>query len=373
MKNSNNNSKRKIRYAVVGLGDIAQGAVLPGFKNAGKNSELAALISDDPEKLKGLSKHYRVSNTCGYDDYDAFLRSGKVDAVYIALPNSLHRNFAVRAANAGVHVLCEKPLATTEQECQDIIQACAENRVKLMTAYRLHFEKANLEAIRILQSGKIGEPRIFQSLFTMQVKPGNIRLDKGLGGGTLYDIGIYCINAARYLFRSEPIEVFATSVRNDDPRFKEIDEMTSAVMRFPKNRLASFTTSFGAADSAVYTVAGTRGLLKMSQAYEYSEAIEMEIKTKGHTRKRKYSLRDQFGPEILYFSERILRNREPEPSGLEGLLDVHIVRSLYESARTGLPVQLKELRPQHRPNLRQEIHRPPAKRPAKIHAEAPTR
>jgi glucose-fructose oxidoreductase len=373
MKNLNHNSKTKIRYAVIGLGDIAQGAVLPGFKSAGKNSELAALVSDEPKKLKELSKHYRVSNICGYDDYDALLRSGKVDAVYIALPNSLHRDFAVRAANASIHVLSEKPLATTEQECQDIIQACAENRVKLMTAYRLHFERANLEAIHILQSGKIGELRIFQSLFTMQVKPGNIRLKRELGGGTLYDIGIYCINAARYLFRAEPTEVFATSARNGDPRFREIDEMTSAIMRFPENRLASFTTSFGAADSAVYTVAGTRGLLKLSHAYEYSEAIEMEVIVNGRTRRRKFPLRDQFGPEILYFSDCILQDREPEPSGIEGLLDVHIIRSLYDSARKGLPVQLKQLRRQHRPSLRQEIHRPPVSRPAKIHAEAPHR
>jgi glucose-fructose oxidoreductase len=110
----------------------------------------------------------------------------------------------VRAARAGVHVLSEKPLAVTEQECQDIIEACAENRVKLMTAYRLHFEKANLEAIRLLRSGRIGDPRVFQSLFTMQVKPGNIRLQKALGGGTLYDIGIYCINVPVICFARNP-------------------------------------------------------------------------------------------------------------------------------------------------------------------------
>jgi len=373
MKNQKHPSKRRIRYAVVGLGDIAQGAVLPGFTNAGKNSELTALISDDPKKLKQLSKQYHVPDTCGYEDYDAFLRSDRVDAVYLALPNSMHRDYAVRAANAGLHVLSEKPLATTEQECQDMIQACAENRVTLMAAYRLHFEKANLEAIRILQSGEIGEPRIFQSLFTMQVKAGNIRLKKQLGGGSLYDIGIYCINAARYLFRAEPTEVFAYSARNDDPRFREVDEMTSAVMRFPRERLASFTTSFGAADCAVYSVAGTRGLLKLNQAYEYSEAIEIEATVNGRTRRRKYSLRDQFGPELLYFSDCILRDREPEPSGIEGLLDVHIIRSLYQSAESGAPVKIKELSRQHRPDMRQEIYRPPARRPPKIRAQSPGR
>lgn len=377
MKNSINKSqstsKRKIRYAVVGLGDIAQGAVLPGFENATRNSELTALISSDVTKLKELSRHYDVRDACGYDDYDAFLRSGRVDAVYIALPNSMHREFAVRAAYAGVHVLCEKPLATTERECEDIIAACAENRVKLMTAYRLHFEKANLEAIRILQSGRIGEPRVFQSLFSMQVRSGNIRLKKHLGGGTLYDIGIYCINAARYLFRSEPTEVFAASERNGDPRFREIDEMTSGVMRFPQNRLAVFTTSFGAADSAVYTVLGTKGTLRMSQAYEYSEAIELEVTVDGRIQRRSYALRDQFGPEILYFSDCILHDREPEPSGIEGLLDVHIIRSLYKSADIGHPVSIKELHRQHRPSARQEIHRPPVHHPPKIHASSPNR
>src|ERR1700753_2239095 len=139
-------SKKKVRYAVVGLGDIAQGAVLPGFRNATANSELVALISDDPKKLRQLEKIYRVQDTCGYDGYDVFLRNGKLDAVYLCLPNHLHREYAVRAANAGIHVLSEKPLAMTEDECTDIIRACAENKVKLMTAYRLHFERANLEA-----------------------------------------------------------------------------------------------------------------------------------------------------------------------------------------------------------------------------------
>jgi glucose-fructose oxidoreductase len=373
MKHQNNSSKKKIRYAVVGLGDIAQVAVLPGFANASANSELTALISDDPKKLKQLSKYYQVSNTCGYDDYDAFLRSDRVDAVYLALPNNLHREFAVRAAKAGIHVLSEKPLAVTEEECHDIIRACAENRVKLMTAYRLHFERANLEAVHILQSGKIGEPRIFQSLFTMQTKPGNIRLSRRMGGGTLYDIGVYCINAARYLFRAEPYEVFAYCASGKDPRFRDVEEMTSAILRFPKDRLASFTTSFGAADAAVYTITGTRGLLRLSQAYEYTEAIEMEVIVDGRTQRRKYALRDQFGPEVIYFSDCILRDREPEPSGIEGLLDVHIIRSLYESAHRGLPVELKELRSQKRPDLRQEIYRPPVKRPPKIHAESPSR
>jgi len=366
-------TKKPIRYAVVGLGHITQNAVLPAFSNAKRNSQLSALISDDPKKLRTLARQYGIASICGYRDYDAFLRSGNLDAVYLALPNSLHCDYAVRAAKAGIHVLSEKPLAVTEAECQEIIQACAENGVKLMTAYRLHFERANLEAVKILSSGKIGSPRIFQSLFTMQVKAGNIRLNKDLGGGTLYDIGIYCINAARYLFRDEPVEVFAYSARGNDSRFKEVDEMTSVVMRFPQDRLAAFTTSFGAADAATYTVVGTRGILSLNRAYEYSNSIDLELIANGRKQKRKYALRDQFAPELLYFSDCIRLDKEPEPSGIEGLLDVHIIRCLYESARTGLPVPLKQLSPGRRPDLRQEIHRPPAAPPQLVHAEAPSR
>jgi len=364
-------TSQKVRYAVVGLGDIAQGAILPAFQNARSNSELVALVSDDAKKRQALSKLYGVSTVCDFKGFDTLLRSDIVDAVYLAIPNSLHKEFAIRAAKAGIHVLSEKPLATTEGECQAIIEACAEHRVKLMTAYRLHFDRVNLEVIRLIAAGKIGEPRIFQSLFTMQVKAGNVRLKKKLGGGTLYDIGVYCINAARYLFRDEPTEVFAYSAKNKDPRFRQVDEMTSAVMRFPQERLASFTTSFGAADTAVYTVSGTRGVIKLSQGYEYSNPMEMEVTVGGRTTKREYSLRDQFGPELIYFSDCILRNREPEPSGIEGLLDVHIVRSLYESARTGRPIPIKQLKRNRRPDMRQEIYRPKVRRPPKIRAKSP--
>jgi glucose-fructose oxidoreductase len=196
LKKRNSVRGKKIRYAVVGLGYIAQNAVLPAFAHA-RNSELTALVSDNPTKLKKLSKKYCVPHTYSYEEYSECLESGEVDAVYIALPNHMHRAYTEAAARAGVHVLCEKPMAVTEEDCQAMIAAAEKNNIKLMIAYRLHFEEANLRAVELVQSGKLGEPRVFDSVFTMQVKPGNVRLQKEKGGGTLYDIGIYCINAAR--------------------------------------------------------------------------------------------------------------------------------------------------------------------------------
>jgi predicted dehydrogenase len=343
----------RVRYALAGLGNIAQTAVLPGFLNAKANSELVALVSDDPKKLKTLAKAYNVKDCYSYDQYDACLASRKIDAVYIALPNHMHREFAVRAARAGVHVLCEKPLALDERECLEIMRACENKGVKLMAAYRLHFERANLEAIKIIQSGKLGEPRFFNSIFSQQVKEG-YRTQLKAGGGTLYDIGIYCINAARYLFQADPQTVSAFATKGHDQRFQEVDEMTCALLRFPGKRFATFTCSFGATDTAAYEVVGTKGTLRLKQAYEFSEPMRMEITIGDKVTHRSFGKRDQFGPELIYFSDCILKDREPEPGGAEGLIDVHIIRSLYESARSGRAVAVKRF-PQHRrPDIRQE-------------------
>ena len=363
-------NRQKIRYAVVGLGHIAQVAVLPAFAHARRNSALTALVSNDPEKLRKLSRLYRVESTYSYGQYDDCLRSGKVDAVYIALPNNMHAEYSIRAANAGVHVLCEKPMAVTERECQLMIRAARKHRIKLMIAYRLHFEEANLKAIEIVKSGKLGEPRVFDSLFGLQVKEGNIRTQAELGGGTLYDLGVYCINAARHLFQSEPIEAFGYSAARNDRRFKEIDEMTSALIRFPGERTASFTTSFGSADVASYEIIGTKGKLRVDPAYEYVMPLKHYLTIDGKTKAHTFARRDQFAPELLYFSDCILKNTEPEPSGEEGLADVRTVRALYRAAKTGRPVKIRSVSIKKRPTLKQEKHRPPVTKPKLVHVES---
>jgi predicted dehydrogenase len=363
----------KIRYAVVGLGHIAQVAVLPAFRHATKNSQLVAVISDNPTKRRELTARYRVPLSGSYEQYDALLHSGDIDAVYIAVPNSLHRDFAVRAARAGVHVLCEKPLAVSVAECQQMIDACRRCHVKLMTAYRLHFEKSNLEAIRVVQSGKIGEPRFFNSIFSMQARPGNIRLRKKLGGGPLFDLGVYCINAARYLFRAEPVEVQALSVSGNDPRFREVEESAGAVLRFPNDRLATFVCSFGAADSDEFHVVGTKGALRLNNGYEYAESVEMKVTANGASQTRRFEQRDQFAPELIYFSDCILKNREPEPSGDEGLNDVRVIEAIFESARKGAAIPLPPRTKRNRPTTRQEIRRAAIDEPDLVRAKAGSR
>jgi glucose-fructose oxidoreductase len=350
------------------LGHIAQVAVLPAFAHAKRNSRVGALVSDDRAKLRAMARKYKIDQTYSYDDYDACLE--QVDAVYIALPNSMHAEYTIRAAKAGVHVLCEKPMAVTVDECEEMIDACRENGVKLMIAYRLHFEEINLKAVDLVRRGRIGEPKFFNSSFSMTVRDNDIRTKKDLGGGTLYDIGVYCINAARYLFRAEPTEVRAISVNSGVAKLKEIDESTGALLRFEDDRVAAFVTSFNAADIGSYEIVGTKGHLRVNPAYEYAEGLGYELTVNGKTTRKRIGKRDQFAPELLYFSDCILNNREPEPSGEEGLQDVRIVQALYKSAETGTSVEIPAFDRSKRPTGRQQITRPGVRKPELVKVQS---
>jgi glucose-fructose oxidoreductase len=290
--------------------------------------------------------------------------------VYIALPNSMHAEYTIRAAEAGVHVLCEKPMAVTADECEAMIDACRNHRVKLMIAYRLHFEEINLGVVDLVRKGRIGAPKFFNSSFSLTVKGDNIRTEKELGGGSLYDIGVYCINAARHLFGAEPKEVMAISVNSGAPKLAEIDESTAALLRFEGERVAAFVSSFNAADVGSYRIVGTKGEIRVDPAYEYAEGLGYELTINGRKTRKKIGKRDQFAPELLYFSDCIMRNREPEPSGEEGLQDVRIVQALYESAETGKAVQIPPYRPARQPTKKQVIKRPGIPEPELVNAES---
>jgi predicted dehydrogenase len=327
---------RLVRYAVVGAGWIAQEDFMPGVKHTG-NSTLEALVTDDPVKAKELGERYGIPHLTDYDGYDALLRSGKIDAIYLALPNSMHRDFAVRALEAGVHVLCEKPMAVTEEECLAMIAASERSGAKLMIAYRLHFEAGTMAALEVARSGKIGAPRFFSSVFAQQVSPDNSRTEGKLWAGPLPDMGPYPINAVRQFFQAEPLEAFAFSEKQQEPRFSEIDEMISVLLRFPKNRSAQFTVSYGAHSVAEYTVAGTKGNLQMKQAFSWTNPLELTVTIGEDVSRDRFELSDQFGGETKYFSDCILDDRQPEPGGQEGLADVRVIKAIEEALRTGRP------------------------------------
>lgn len=332
----------KVRYAVVGIGHIAQVAVLPAFKHARQDSELVALVTGDPQKSEEVARKYPGVEVVRYEDYESLLSSGRIDAVYVSVPNHRHLEFAEPALRRGIHVLCEKPLALKAADCKRMGDLAGKHGVKLMTAYRLHFEASNLKAIERIADGDIGEPRYFTSSFSFQVEdPENIRLRKETGGGPIWDIGVYCINAARYLFRSEPGEVFAFGSFGTERRFREVPEMMSVSMKFPKQRLASFICSFGAADASYYEVYGTKGRVRLENAYEYYGPRTFKIaQDEGPGLTRRYRKSDQFASELHYFTDCIKNNRDPEPSALEGFADVRIIEAILKSMRTGKSIRL---------------------------------
>jgi predicted dehydrogenase len=363
--------RRQIRYAVVGLGHIAQVAVLPAFAQA-RNSTLAALVSGDDRKLAQLSRRYGVEHVYDYDQLEECLASPDIDAVYIALPNDMHFDCCLRCVAAGKHVLCEKPLALSVRDAEEMLEAARSNGVKLMTAYRLHFEPANLSAIELIRAGKIGEPRYFSSTFSFQVTDSdNIRTKWERGGGPVFDIGTYCINAARYLFGDEPEEVSAMLANTGDPRFREVEETASAILRFPRGRLATFTVSFGSAEAARYEIVGTKGSIVLDPAYEYSTGLKQTVKIGERESEKEFPKLDQFAGELEAFSECILNDTEPVASAREAIGDLRVIEAIFASAETGRTISLEPFSKRRRPGKRQLKRKPGINEPKTVHVRSP--
>lgn len=345
----------KVRYAVIGAGHIARAAVLPAFRHADETCELVALVSSNVEKRLELAERYGIEHTGSYEELEDVLRRSQAEAVYITVPNTVHREYTERAARCGVHVLCEKPMATTETDCQAMIAAADENDVRLMVAYRLHFEAANLRAIEVARSGRIGDPRVITSAFSQSVPPGDIRWRADAGGGALFDIGTYCVNAARYLFRDEPTAVVGFDMRGHGEHPHDVDEATSAVLYFTDGRLATFAVNQAASAVDSYRVVGTTGDLRVEPAYDYEKALEHHLTVGDIKRRRRFARRDQFAAELLYFSRCILEDFEPEPDGWEGLADVRVMTAIQRSARTGAKIELAPFSRTRRPDMKQNI------------------
>ena len=364
-------SGKKTRYAVVGIGWFAQAAVLPGFKNAAKNSELVAIVSGDGDKRHEVGEMYGVESYT-YAQYDELLASGKVDAVYIVLPNALHKEYTLRAAKHKVHVLCEKPLAASAEECREMIAACEQAGVKLMTAYRLHLEHANLAAIKVAQSGDLGPLRLLQATNVQKVVQGSTRLEGDLEGGPLTDLGIYCVNAARYLFRADPVEVTAFST-GGGPRFGEVNETVTALLRFPDGQLAMLSCGFNQAKASEFKLFGTDGSLELRSAFGFTgpKVMTVELEASSKPSETTYKDTDHVGAEIVYFADCIQNDTTPEPDGYEGLADIMIVEAIKESAKSGRAVKVGPFKDKPRPEPSMVMELPPVKQPEFVEAESP--
>lgn len=297
---------------------------------------IAAIVSGNAAGARKLANFYGVKEVVGYADFDALVQSSRIDAAYIAVPNPMHAAFAIRSARAGKHVIVEKPIATTIADAEEMIRAARESGVMLMTSYRLHHEAGTVAALDAIRDGRIGDPRYFSAIFSFQAQSGNHRLSSSHWAGPLQDIGIYCINASRHIFASEPIEAGAVASRlAEDPRFQEIEDALAVTLRFPRDRLAQFYCSFGASDLDMYRVVGSKGHLTMEPGFRFETPTRMCVCTAAGAETFSFPHCDHFGGLIAYFCDCIANGTPPEPDGEEGLADLRVLLAIEKSVKSG--------------------------------------
>jgi predicted dehydrogenase len=354
---------KKVRYAVVAGGQISQQAFMPGIART-NNSELSALVTGDPVKADRLAGLYGIK-AWSYDEYDALLRSGEIDAVYIATPNFLHTPYAVRALEAGIHVLLEKPMAASVAEAEQILAAQQKSGAKLMIAYRLHHEPGTVEMVTRARNGDFGDLRAFVSTFTQNVAEANSRGHNGYWGGPVPDMGTYPLNAVRNLFGAEPVAVHAVGTKSPGRGFNFHDTV-AVTLRFPEDRVAQFTVSYATESAESFTLIGTEATVHASPCFMFGPkvGISYTVTTAEGSKTHDFDPVEQFGNETQYFSDCILNDRHPEADGEEGLLDMRVLAAVERSLETGETVVLEPMQRGRRIEAGQALELKPAKEPA---------
>ena len=334
---------KKLGWAIVGLGSLSINQILPAFAKCEK-SKVVALVSGHPDKANKLAQRYGVDskNIYNYENYDSLKNNSEVDVIYIVLPNGMHAEYTVRGLQAGKHVLTEKPMANTPAECRQMIDAAHKAGRKLMVAYRCRYEPFNQEAIRIARSHELGPTQMILADAGFPIgDPNQWRLNKKLaGGGSLMDIGIYALNASRYLTGEEPKEVNAMIYSTPgDARFREVEEHVSFQLRFPSGVLANCTSSYGYFHQSHYRVMGTEARLCMDPATWYS-GLRLWTERGNIIEQRDMPEVDHFAAEMDHMSECVQGNKQPLTPGEEGFRDLTIMQAIYESAQNQKTVTL---------------------------------
>jgi predicted dehydrogenase len=338
---------QRIGYAVVGLGRLSLNQILPAL-SASKYARVVALVSGDPDKARKIARQYGVRETAIYDykTYERLADNPEVQVVYIVLPNGMHAEYTVRAAAIGKHVLCEKPMAVSSAECQQMIDACKKAQRLLMIAYRSQYEPMDRMVAKWVREKQLGPLHEFIAGNSQNVgDPTQWRLKRALaGGGPLPDVGIYCLNAARFLSGEEPFEVFATTWQPpDDPRFQEVEQSVQFLLRFPGGLTATCMASYASHESRFFRLQGAQAWAEMSPAFSYN-GLQLRkgqlVEGKNSTVQISIDPVDQFAREIDHMSLCVVRGQTPHTPGEEGLQDQRIVEAIYESARTGRPVRI---------------------------------
>ena len=339
-------NRRKLGYAIVGLGYYATRMIMPQFVNCA-HSRLTALVSGTPSKLEQYGSDYKIpaGSRYSYADFDRIRDNRDVDIVYVVLPNSMHAEYTIRAARAGKHVLCEKPMAVSSAECQTMIAACRAAKRKLMVGYRSHFQPHNIHAMRLAGEGAIGKRRFVQSEHGFPINnPAQWRLNRELsGGGSMMDIGIYSVQALRYMAGEEPISVTATeNTDRNDPRFREVEDRIAWTFLYPSGLIGQGFSSYSSNHNHI-RLTGDNGWIDLEPGTSY-EGQHMRVRRgwddPQDVTPPKGPGANQFAAQLDHLAVSILENREPMAGGGEGLQDLRLIEAIYRSAKEGRAVTL---------------------------------
>jgi predicted dehydrogenase len=330
---------RKLGFALVGLGSLSTNQIAPALQKT-KHCRLAAIVTGTPAKEQIWADKYNIprKNIYNYQTFDRIADNPEVDIVYVVLPNGMHAEYTIRAAKAGKHVLCEKPMEVSVKKCEQMIEACKNAKRQLAIGYRCQFVPHHLEMIRLAREKVFGAVKLIEASFGFRIgDPKQWRLRHDLaGGGALMDVGIYALQGTRYVSGEEPTEVFAIETKTDKVKFKEVDESILWSMRFPSGLVANCATTYLVNGMNRLFAAAESGWFQLDPAYSYGGL-------KGRTSKAEMDFPqvDHFAAEMDDFANCIINNKPSRVPGEEGLRDVKIMTAIYESIRSGRPVKLR--------------------------------
>ncbi len=338
---------RRLGVAVVGLGHLSLEQIIPGFADS-RNVRLAALVSGERDKARAIAAQHGVDerNLYDYAGFDRIRDNPDVDIVYIVLPNSMHAEFTQRAAQAGKHVLCEKPMATSVADAQRMVDACRDAKRRLMIAYRLQYNPVHRQLIAMTRAQEFGPVRLIQAANGQNdAANGQWRQLRAMaGGGSLPDVGLYCLNAFRYLTGEEPVEVTGQLTQpKDDPRFREIEDVCAFTLRFPSGILASGLSDYSAHENRELRIMAADAWYGADPAFGYDNLVLQVGRKQGRgnvLEQRRFAPRNQFATEMDAFAEAIRADRQPHTPGEEGLQDMRVIEAIYQAAAGGGVVKL---------------------------------
>jgi predicted dehydrogenase len=335
--------KKKLGVALVGLGSLSQNQIAPALFEKTKLCKLTGLVSGHPDKAREWAKKYNVpeKNIYTYENFDDIKNNPEIDVVYVVLPNSMHAEYTIRAAKAGKHVFCEKPMAISVKECDAMIAACKTAGRKLAIAYRLHYEPNNLELVRLAREKTLGSVKVIEATAGFPIgDPKQWRLDKALaGGGSLMDIGIYALQAARYISGEEPVAVSAQATTTDPVKFKPgVDESVLFTLKFPSGIIASCASSYATGLNR-FRAGAERGWFEVQPALNYT-GIKGRVMAQGVLKDFDFAPTDHFAVELDDFADCVINDKQTRIPGEEGRRDNRIIAAIYEAAASGKVVKL---------------------------------